>query len=130
MKINKGYARQGDQLRPTRLCLTSAPGMIILMTSIQDHPRARQAERARKAAERARDHRERTRLAMLVDAAIVDALADAFAMARPGMLVDTMIVDVAEAALRRLAEAGVEKPKRAFRQRMGLASKAGTESVS
>lgn len=100
------------------------------MTTSTDHPRARQAERARKAADRAREHRERIRQAMLVDAAIVDALADAFAMARPGMLVDAMIVDVAEAALRRLAEAGIAKPRRAFRQRMGLASKADIESVS
>lgn len=67
---------------------------------------------------------------MLVDACIVDALADAFALARPGMLVDTMIRDVAEAALRRLAEAGVQKPKRAFRERMGLASRADVESLS
>jgi len=86
-----------------------------------DHPRARQAERARKAADRAREHRERVRQAMLVDACIVDALADAFALARSGMLADVMIIDVAEAALRRLAVAGVEKPKAAFRQRMGLA---------
>lgn len=95
-----------------------------------DHPRARQAERARKAADRAREHRERIRQAMVVDACIVDALADAFALARPGMLAEALIVDVAEAALRRLAEAGIEKPKRAFRQRMGLASKADAESVS
>ncbi len=67
---------------------------------------------------------------MLVDACIVDALADAFALARPGMLAKTIIVDFAEAALRRLAEAGVEKPKRAFRQRLGLASRADAESVS
>ena len=67
---------------------------------------------------------------MLVDAAIVDALADAFALARPGMLADVMIVDVAQAALRRLAEAGVEKPKKAFRQRLGFASRADAESVS
>lgn len=100
------------------------------MTTSSDHPRARQAERARKAACRAREHRERTRQAMLVDACIVDALADAFACARPGMLVDAMIMDVAEAALRRLAEAGVAKPKLAFRQRMGLASKPDVESVS
>lgn len=103
--------------------------MIIPMTTSSDHPRARQAERARKAAERARGHRERTRQSMLVDAAIADALADAFALARPGMLVDAMIVDVAEAALRRLAEAGVEKPKAAFRQRMGLATKSPEQSL-
>ena len=41
------------------------------MTTSTDHPRARQADRARKAADRAREHRERTRLAMVVDAAIV-----------------------------------------------------------
>lgn len=67
---------------------------------------------------------------MVVDACIVDALADAFALARPGMLAEALIVDVAEAALRRLSEAGIEKPKRAFRQRIGLASKADAESVS
>lgn len=67
---------------------------------------------------------------MLVDACIVDALADALAQVRPGMLVDTLVIDVAQAALRRLAEAGVEKPKKAFRQRMGLASKPEAESVS
>jgi len=104
--------------------------MILLMTSIQGHPRARQAERARKAAERAREHRERTRLAMLVDAAIVDALADAFALAQPGMLADAMVLDVAVGALRRLREAGVEKPKLAFRQRTGLAGQPKKETVS
>lgn len=66
---------------------------------------------------------------MLVDAAIVDALADAFACARPGMLADVVIVDVAQAALRRLGEAGVEKPKQAFRQRMGLAAKSPEQSL-
>lgn len=100
------------------------------MTTSSDHPRARQAERARKAADRAREHRERTRQAMAVDACIVDALADALAQVRPGMLVDSLVIDVAQAALRRLSEAGIEKPKRTFRQRMGLASKADAESVS
>lgn len=98
-----------------------------LMTTSSNHPRARQAERARKAADRAREHRERTRQAMLVDAAIVDALADGFARAHAGQLSHALIVDVAEAALRRLAEAGIAKPKRAFRQRMGLASRADVE---
>ena len=99
------------------------------MTTSSDHPKAKQAERARKAADRAREHRERNRQVMLVDAAIVDALADAFALARPGMLVEAMIRDVAEAALRRLSEAGVAKPKKAFRERIGLASRATAPTV-
>ena len=84
------------------------------------HPNSKAAERRRKAAERARDHRARAAASAALDAAIVDALAEAFATARAGMGACEFILSLGEAALRHLGEAGVERPKRAFRQRLGL----------
>lgn len=91
------------------------------------HPNSRAAERRRKAAERAREHRARAAASAALDAAIVDALGEAFAMARAGMGAREFILGLGEAALRHLGQAGVERPKKAFRQRLGLA---GAETPS
>ncbi|SDH21753.1 hypothetical protein [Bosea robiniae] len=94
----------------------------------ETHPATRAAERRRKAAARAREHRARAAQAAALDAAIVDALADGLGQARPGMLSEVLIADIAEAAFRRLREAGVERPKAVFKRRLGIGAPEGPRS--
>lgn len=84
------------------------------------HPNTRAAERRRKAAERARKHRAEAAILATLNAAIVDALGEVFAKAKPGMGARGLILQIGEAALRHLGEAGVPKPKATLKARLGL----------
>ena len=85
-----------------------------------DTPQSIAAELARRAAERARTYRMRTRTAVTVDAVIVDALAQALADLARGDTVEELVRSIASNAIEGLRQAGVEKPSRAFGQRMKL----------
>ncbi len=79
------------------------------------HPASRAAERRRKAAERAREHRARTAASAAVDAAIVDALGHALRTSR----VDAPSMRPFLAAFMAEAKAKVAQPG-AVAERLGL----------
>lgn len=64
---------------------------------------------------------------MTIDAALVDALADALAETPPHA---AFIERLGLGTIRRLREAGVEKPNRTMRQRLGLLKQSERESLS
>lgn len=90
------------------------------MMSTLTHPTVKAAQRRRAAAARARASRARAAKSAAVNAAIVEALAAALTRVTPGMAAAALIRDVGEGALKRLVEAGIDKPRNTLGERFGL----------
>lgn len=86
--------------------------------TLADSPQAQAAERNRRAADRARAYRQRTKEAAIVDTAIAEALAASLSRVRRGCSIDSFIVDLAVEAKIRLKAAGIERPQTAFKRRI------------
>ncbi len=95
--------------------------------TLEPAPQAIAAGKARHAAARARAYRQRAKEALVIDAAITDALAASLARIRRGQGIEAFVADLAGEATSRLRLAGVQRPGQVFRSRVDTAwSSAGS----
>jgi len=94
--------------------------MLMAMDTVADSPQGRAAQAARAAAARSRASRARAAARARVDDAIVDGLEDALLHVSRGMTAEAFLKVLTARALVRMTDAGIERPKRVYRDRLGI----------